>query len=54
LGFFFAPKAETAFTGITFNYPENMVKGMKWFECGSYHVWKNRLKGQQLTVWQKN
>jgi hypothetical protein len=45
---------ETVFTGITFNYPEKMIKGMKWLGRGPYHVWKNRLKGQQLAVWQKN
>ena len=26
---------------------------MKWMGRGPYHVWKNRLKGQQFGVWQK-
>jgi hypothetical protein len=41
------------FMGITFNYPEVNIKGMKWMGRGPYRVWKNRLKGQQLGVWEK-
>jgi hypothetical protein len=41
------------FLGITFNYPEEKIKGMKWMGRGPYRVWKNRLKGQQFGVWQK-
>jgi hypothetical protein len=41
------------FMGITFNYPEEKIRGMKWMGRGPYHVWKNRLKGQQFGVWQK-
>jgi hypothetical protein len=39
--------------GITFNYPEEKINGMKWMGRGPYRVWKNRLKGQQLAVWEK-
>ncbi len=42
------------FAGITFNYPEEMITGMKWMGRGPYRVWKNRLKGQQFGVWHKN
>ncbi len=41
------------FMGITFNYPEEKITGMKWRGRGPYRVWKNRLKGQQLGVWHK-
>ena len=41
------------FMGIIFNYPEEKITGMKWRGRGPYHVWKNRLKGQQLGVWEK-
>lgn len=41
------------YTGITFNYPEENITGMKWMGRGPYRVWKNRLKGQQLGVWEK-
>jgi Glycosyl hydrolases family 2, TIM barrel domain/Glycosyl hydrolases family 2/Glycosyl hydrolases family 2, sugar binding domain/Beta galactosidase small chain len=42
------------FAGITFNYPEEKITGMKWLGRGPYRVWKNRLKGQQFGVWHKN
>jgi len=42
------------YMGITFNYPEEKMNGMKWLGRGPYRVWKNRLKGEQFGVWQKN
>ena len=42
------------FMGISFNYPEDKIIGMKWLGRGPYRVWKNRLKGQQLGVWHKD
>ena len=39
--------------GITFNYPETNITGMRWLGQGPYRVWKNRMKGQQYGVWQK-
>lgn len=47
-------KGEFNFSGITFNYPEEQVTGMQWEGRGPYHVWKNRLKGQQFGVWHKD
>jgi len=47
-------QAGVDFMGITFNYPEEKITGMKWLGRGPYRVWKNRLKGQQFGVWQKN
>ncbi len=41
------------FSGITFNYPEEKITGMKWRGRGPFRVWKNRMKGQQLGVWEK-
>lgn len=46
-------KNETDYTGITFSFPEEKITGMKWLGRGPYRVWKNRLKGQRLGVWQK-
>lgn len=40
--------------GIHFNFPGESVNGMKWLGRGPYRVWKNRQKGQQLGVWQKD
>jgi hypothetical protein len=41
------------FMGITFNYPEEKITGMKWLGRGPYRVWKNRLRGEQFSVWHK-
>ncbi|MGV8093614.1 MAG: glycoside hydrolase family 2 protein [Mangrovibacterium sp.] len=41
------------FIGISFNYPEEKCKGVKWMGLGPYRVWKNRLKGSNFGVWEK-
>ncbi len=46
-------KGDVNFMGITFNYPEEKIDGMKWLGRGPYRVWKNRLKGTRLGVWEK-
>ncbi|MBO9561630.1 MAG: glycoside hydrolase family 2 [Niastella sp.] len=53
LTYTYSQRGEADYMGITFNYPEEKVKGMKWLGRGPYHVWKNRLKGQQYGVWEK-
>lgn len=40
--------------GITFWYPEEGVKGMEWFGKGPYRVWKNRIRGANFGLWQKD
>jgi hypothetical protein len=40
--------------GITFNFPEEKITGMKWLGRGPYRVWQNRLKGQLFGVWHKD
>ena len=40
--------------GITFNFPEKEVTGIKWLGRGPYHVWKNRIKGTTYGVWEKS
>ncbi len=42
------------YMGVSFNYPEKKVKSKKWLGKGPYRVWKNRLKGQTIDVWQSN
>lgn len=44
---------ETQFMGISFNYPEDQVSGVRWMGYGPYRVWKNRMKGNTLNVWEK-
>jgi len=41
------------FIGISFNYPEDKCKSITWMGRGPYRVWKNRLKGSNLGVWEK-
>jgi hypothetical protein len=40
--------------GISFDYPEEKVKSARWLGAGPYRVWKNRLKGTRLDVWQRD
>lgn len=42
------------FLGISFNYPEDKCTGIKWMGRGPYRVWKNRLKGSNVGIWQKD
>ncbi len=53
LEYSYLTKDSADFMGITFNYPEEKINGMKWMGRGPYHIWKNRLKGQQFGVWEK-
>ena len=46
-------QGDADFMGITFNYPEEKITGMKWLGRGPYRVWQNRLKGQLFGVWHK-
>ena len=39
--------------GITFDYPEDKIESMRWFGAGPNPVWKNRLAGTELGVWEK-
>lgn len=41
------------YMGISFSYPEEKVKGVKWLGKGPYRVWKNRMQGPQFAVHQK-
>jgi len=49
----FHPVGKTNFAGITFNYPEKLVTGATLVANGPYHVWKNRLKGNEFGVFNK-
>jgi Beta-galactosidase/beta-glucuronidase len=41
------------FAGVSFDYPENLVTGIKWLGRGPGRVWKNRLQGQHFDVFEK-
>ncbi len=42
------------YLGVTFDYDEAQVKGMRWLGKGPYRVWKNRRKGVEYGLWQKD
>ncbi|TDN35881.1 glycoside hydrolase family 2 [Hymenobacter sp. UV11] len=46
------PKGDYPAAGLTFTYPENYVLSAKWLGKGPYRVWKNRLAGPTLNVWE--
>jgi hypothetical protein len=41
------------YLGVSFNYPEEYCTGVKWMGRGPYRVWKNRTKGSNLGIWDK-
>jgi hypothetical protein len=43
--------AQTNVPGVAFDYPEEKMLRKTWFGDGPYRVWRNRLKGQTLGVW---
>lgn len=42
------------YIGVTFDYPEEKVKRIKWLGNGPFRVWKNRLKGGTFSIWGKD
>ncbi len=54
LEYIFQQKGEADFIGLSMNYPEEKITGMKWLGRGPYSVWKNRMQGLQFSVWHKN
>ena len=41
------------YLGVTFDYPDSLVTGMRWLGRGPYRVWKNRPGGVEYDVWHK-
>jgi hypothetical protein len=37
--------------GITFDYPEILVKSKSWVGLGPYRIWQNRTQGPQFNYW---
>lgn len=40
--------------GFSFSYPETDVKAMRWLGKGPYRVWRNRQRGANYGIWQKD
>lgn len=52
LSYEYTAEGEFAYSGVSFNYPENYVFSAKWLGKGPYRVWKNRMQGTTHNVWQ--
>ncbi len=44
----------TNFAGVNFSFPEKELKSVEYMGDGPYRVWKNRMKGNQIGVWNKS
>lgn len=44
----------TTFVGLNFSYPESQLKSVSYKGSGPYRVWKNRMKGNQFGIWNKD
>lgn len=44
---------EATLLGVSFSFPEKEIKGVTYLGDGPYRVWKNRMKGTTLGVWDK-
>jgi hypothetical protein len=44
----------STFVGLNFSYPESEIKSVNYKGDGPYRVWKNRMKGNQFGIWQKD
>lgn len=42
------------FIGISFDYPEEKCTSITWMGRGPYRVWKNRIQGSNIGVWEKS
>lgn len=40
--------------GVTFDLPESSMQSMRWLGQGPWRVWKNRLQGGRIDVWQRD
>ena len=49
----YALNGDYQFAGVSFDYPENYVLGAKWIGKGPSRVWKSRLHGGTLSVWEE-
>ena len=49
----YVPNNHQPFYGVNFSFPEEIINGIKYLGKGPYRVWKNRMKGATLNVWEK-
>ncbi|MEO8562232.1 MAG: glycoside hydrolase family 2 TIM barrel-domain containing protein [bacterium] len=53
LDYTYRVRGPRSYIGVTFDYPEQQVTGMRWLGRGPYRVYKNRLKGVEFDVFHK-
>ncbi|MEO6527086.1 MAG: glycoside hydrolase family 2 TIM barrel-domain containing protein [Gemmatimonadaceae bacterium] len=53
LDYSYRPRGPHVYMGVTFDYPEQQVTGLRWLGRGPYRVYKNRLKGVEFDVFHK-
>jgi hypothetical protein len=53
LSYRYANPGRHANLGVSFDFPEQQVTGLRWLGRGPYRVWKNRIQGTSFDVWQK-
>jgi hypothetical protein len=53
LDYAYALRGSFDYFGVGFELPEDEVKSVRWLGKGPYPVWKNRLAGGVLDVWEK-
>lgn len=46
-------QADHDYYGVSFDYPEAQVTGVRWLGRGPYRVYKNRTRGARFDVWEK-
>ena len=50
----YSAKGTNDYLGVLFDYPESLVTHKRWLGQGPYHVWKNRLRGTTLGIWEND
>ena len=50
----YEPANNSPYAGVSFSFPEENVLGMRWMGEGPFRVWKNRMKGTDFGVWEKD
>ena len=53
LSFSYRPKNNFHLLGVTFDLPEEEVTGVRLFARGPYRIYKNRMKGGTINLWEK-
>lgn len=52
LDYEYAAVSNAAIAGVAFSYPETKMKKKTWLGQGPYRVWRNRIAGETLGVWE--